>query len=61
MGAFLKDFVSNISEIALIPSDAGRYEISVNDELIYSKAQTGQHIEPPQVLRLFEEYLKEKA
>ncbi len=61
MGAFLKEYVNNISEIALIPSDAGRYEISVNDDLIYSKAQTGQHIEPQEVLRLYEEYLKEKV
>ena len=35
-----------ISEIVLIPSDHGRFEISVGDELIYSKADTGQHPDP---------------
>lgn len=32
-----------IREIVLIPSGNGRYEVTVNGALIYSKAQTGQH------------------
>jgi selenoprotein W-related protein len=32
-----------IQEIVLIPSAGGRFEVMVDDELIYSKAATGQH------------------
>lgn len=61
MGAFLKDYVASISEISLIPGDNGRYEITVNDELIYSKFENGRHAEPPEILTLFTEDLKEKG
>ena len=61
MGAFLKDYVASISEISLIPADGGKYEISVNDDMIYSKLDTGRHAEPPEILVLFKEYLKEKG
>ena len=61
MGAFLNDHVSTISEISLIPGDNGRYEVTINDDLIYSKAETGRHAEPPEIINLFEQYLKEKG
>ena len=32
-----------IEQIILIPSGNGRYEVTIDDELIYSKAATGQH------------------
>ena len=32
-----------IGSIVLIPSGNGRYEVTINDELIYSKAATGVH------------------
>jgi selenoprotein W-related protein len=32
-----------IEEIVLIPSKGGRYEVTIDGELIYSKAATGQH------------------
>jgi selenoprotein W-related protein len=32
-----------ITEIVLIPSGGGRYEVTVDDELVYSKAATGTH------------------
>ena len=32
-----------IQEIVLIPSKGGRYEVTVDGELVYSKAATGQH------------------
>jgi selenoprotein W-related protein len=32
-----------ITEIVLIPSGGGRYEVTVDDELVYSKAATGVH------------------
>lgn len=33
----------SIESIVLIPSGNGRYEVTVDDELIYSKAATGSH------------------
>jgi selenoprotein W-related protein len=41
-----------IEYIKLIPGDSGRYEIAVNGRLVYSKLQTGRHIEPAEVLEL---------
>jgi predicted Rdx family selenoprotein len=32
-----------IEQISLIPSGNGRYEVTIDDELVYSKAATGQH------------------
>jgi predicted Rdx family selenoprotein len=33
-----------IESIVLIPSGGGRYEVTIDDELVYSKAATGKHI-----------------
>ena len=32
-----------IKEIVLIPSKGGAYEVTIDGELVYSKAATGQH------------------
>jgi selenoprotein W-related protein len=32
-----------IETVTLIPSGNGRFEVMLNDELIYSKAATGKH------------------
>jgi len=48
----LKNFEPQIESITLIPSDGGRYEITVNDQLIYSKLQSGRHAEPGEVVGL---------
>ena len=45
----LKDFESEIESVTLVPSSGGRFEISVNGQLIYSKLQTGRHPEPDEV------------
>jgi selenoprotein W-related protein len=57
--ALKKNYGDKISDIELIPSDGGAYEIKVNGELIYSKLETGQHIEPPAALELFKNYIEE--
>jgi selenoprotein W-related protein len=49
--------VSRIESFALIPSDAGRYEFSVNGELIFSKKQLGRHAEEGEVLALLKKHL----
>jgi selenoprotein W-related protein len=56
----LKIFESEIESITLVPSSGGRYEISVNGQLIFSKLQTGRHAEPDEVVRLFKKISKKK-
>jgi len=38
----VRQFKQDIDELTLMPSDGGRFEIKVNDEMIYSKLSTGQ-------------------
>ncbi len=56
----LKKFEPEIESITLIPSEGGRYEVTVNERLVYSKLQTGRHAEPGEVVRLVEDMLKKK-
>jgi len=37
----IKQFKRQIEELALLPSDGGRFEIRVDDELVYSKLKSG--------------------
>ena len=48
----LKDYEHVIESVALIPSDGGRFEVSVNGELVYSKLQNKRHAEVGEVLGL---------
>ena len=48
----LKDYEHVIESVALIPSDEGRFEVSVNGELVYSKLQTKRHAEAGEILGL---------
>lgn len=45
----LKDFEPYITELVLLPSDGGRFEVTVNDQLVYSKKATGRHAEYSEV------------
>ena len=44
-----------IKDIELIPSSKGRFEVTLDDELIYSKASLGRHAEPGEVAGLVRE------
>jgi len=48
----LKHFEHVIESIVLIPSDGGRFEVSVNGDLVYSKLKTSRHAEPGEVVGL---------
>jgi len=39
----LGEFEQNISRLTLIPSGGGRFEVMLDDRVIYSKAETGLH------------------
>jgi selenoprotein W-related protein len=53
-GALLNTFEPDIESITLIPSDGGAFEISVNDQLIYSKLKTGRHVDPGDVIGMIQ-------
>jgi selenoprotein W-related protein len=48
----LNEFEHMIESVMLIPSDGGRFEVSVNGKLIYSKLQTKRHAEAGEVVGL---------
>jgi selenoprotein W-related protein len=52
MDELLKHYEHLIEEIKLIPSDGGKFEVSVNGTLLYSKLATHRHAEPGEVLGL---------
>jgi selenoprotein W-related protein len=54
----LKNFEPEIETLTLVPSDGGRFEITANDQLIYSKLQTGRHAEPGEVVGMVQKSLK---
>lgn len=55
----LKNFEAQIESLTLIPSDGGRFELSVNGNLLYSKLRTGRHAAPGEVIELVKKYLLE--
>ena len=59
MADLLKEFEFKIESITLVPSDGGRFEVSVNGKLLYSKLETYRHAETGEVNRLVRNYLKE--
>jgi len=52
MDELLKQYEHRIEEIKLIPSDGGKFEVTVNGQLLYSKLSTHRHAEPGEVLGL---------
>lgn len=52
MDELLKNYEHVIETIMLVPSDGGKFEVTVNGQLLYSKLQTHRHAEPGEVLGL---------
>jgi len=52
MDELLKHYEHVIETVTLVPSDGGKFEVSVNGELLYSKLETHRHAEPGEVLGL---------
>jgi selenoprotein W-related protein len=46
-----------IEQIVLLPSGKGRYEVTVDGELVYSKAATGKHTTNEYIVELVRERL----
>jgi selenoprotein W-related protein len=48
----LKHYEHLVEEIKLIPSEGGRFEVTVNGQLLYSKLALHRHAEQGEVLGL---------
>jgi len=48
----LKDYEHVIEAVTLIPSDGGRFEVSVNGQTIYSKMETKRHAEAGEIVSI---------
>ena len=57
-GELLKEFEHRIESMSLVPSDGGRFEVTVNDQLLYSKLQTNRHVQPGEVIGLINKMLE---
>ncbi len=55
----LKKFEPEIEVLALYPSDGGRFEVLVNNQLVYSKLQTKRHAEPGEVAGLIAKLIEQ--
>ena len=52
MAELLKQLEFSIKSISLIPSDGGRFEVTVGGKLVFSKLKMGRHAEEGEILRL---------
>jgi selenoprotein W-related protein len=48
----IREFEPEIESLTLVPSEGGRFEVSVNGKLVYSKLETHRHAEPGEVAGL---------
>jgi len=48
----LKHYEHVIEEIKIVPSDGGKFEVTVNGSLLFSKSQLHRHAEAGEVLGL---------
>ena len=51
----LTNYQHVISELNILTGSKGVFDVTVNDDLIYSKGHTGRHAHPGEVLELFTE------
>ena len=54
----MKEFEYKIETFSLVPSDGGKFELSVNGDLVYSKLQTNRHADPGEVAGLLRKVIK---
>ncbi len=48
----LKNYEHVIESVMLVPSDGGKFEVTVNGQLLFSKLTIHRHAEPGEVLGL---------
>lgn len=53
----LQAFEAQVGQLAIIPSDGGRFEVEVDGKLLYSKLATKRHAEPGEIPDLIRQHL----
>ena len=48
----LRNYEHMLEELSLVPSDGGRFEVTVNGQLLFSKLSAHRHAEAGEVLGL---------
>jgi selenoprotein W-related protein len=56
----LETFKQKVSNLTLVPSGGGCFELSANGELLYSKLKTGQFPDEQGIIDLLEKRLAKK-
>ena len=51
----LAEFQASVEEWTLIPGDGGRFEVTINGRLAYSKLATGRRAEIDEIRRMLQE------
>jgi selenoprotein W-related protein len=59
MADLLKEFEFKIDSITLVPSDGGKFEVTVNQDLVYSKLRTNRHVNAGEANAIVRKYLEE--
>jgi len=57
----LQELEAEIESVSLVPSEGGKFEVSVNGQQLFSKKQLGRHANPGEVLGLVRNYLRERS
>ncbi len=53
----LHDYQHVVSDLSIVTSQGGIFDVEVDGTLIYSKAVTGRHANPGEVLGLFRDFV----
>ena len=53
----LHDYQHVVSDLSLVTSRGGTFDVEVDGTLIYSKANAGRHANPGEVLGLFSDFV----
>lgn len=61
MAKVLEQYERQIESFELIPSGGGRFEFTVDDQLLFSKKETGRHAEQDELVRLIRDALDSPA
>lgn len=52
MDELLKEYEHVIEAVSLVPSDGGKFEVSVNGRLVYSKLEKKRHAEAGEIITI---------
>ena len=54
----LNAFELETTQLTLVPSDGGKFEVMLDGDLLYSKKRTGRHAEPGEVAEIVRQRLQ---